>query len=157
MPVTVVVGGQFGSEGKGKVAHWIAREQGAIAAVRVGGSNSGHTVVDDQGKTFKLRHLPTAAILPDVRCVLGPGSYVDVDVLLKEIDEVGIADERIIVDPNAVIVTELHKHSERELKERIGSTGSGTGAAVADRVMRRSDLRFAQNDERIKERFVRSS
>jgi adenylosuccinate synthase len=49
MPVTVVVGGQFGSEGKGKVAHFFARSQNASVAVRVGGSNSGHTVVDRSG------------------------------------------------------------------------------------------------------------
>ncbi|MCG8433688.1 MAG: adenylosuccinate synthetase, partial [Gammaproteobacteria bacterium] len=58
------MGGQFGSEGKGKVAHEFARMQRASVAVRVGGSNSGHTVVDPQGAPIVFRHLPTAAILP---------------------------------------------------------------------------------------------
>jgi adenylosuccinate synthase len=77
MAVTVVIGGQYGSEGKGKVAHHIARVQSASAAVRVGGPNSGHSAVDAQGRLVVLRALPTAALLPDVLCVLGPGSYLD--------------------------------------------------------------------------------
>ena len=71
MPVTVVVGGQFGGEGKGKVAHYLAREMGAKVAVRVGGSNSGHTVIDPAGNALILRQLPTPSILTDVTCVLG--------------------------------------------------------------------------------------
>ena len=71
MPVTVIVGGQFGSEGKGKVAHFFAREMGACAAIRVGGPNSGHTVISEKGPII-FKQLPTAAILPDVQCVL-PG------------------------------------------------------------------------------------
>ena len=78
MPVSIVVGGQYGSEGKGKVAHYIARTSGARAAVRVGGPNSGHTVYADSGKKYIFQHLPTAAILPDVICVLATGSYIDV-------------------------------------------------------------------------------
>ncbi len=154
MPVTVVVGGQFGSEGKGKVAHWIAKKQSAAAAIRVGGSNSGHTVVDENGNTFKFRHLPTAAILPDVKCVIAAGSYIDVDVLLREVEECGIQDDRVIVDPGAVVVSEAQKRAEQELKSRIGSTGSGTGAAVADRVLRKGTLNFARDDNRLKDRFV---
>jgi adenylosuccinate synthase len=85
MPVSVVVGGQFGSEGKGKVALELARLRSAVAAVRVGGPNSGHTAIDVTGKTHVFRHLPTAALLPDVTCVIGAGSYVDPEVLLGEI------------------------------------------------------------------------
>jgi adenylosuccinate synthase len=155
VPVTVVVGGQFGSEGKGKVAHWFARNQDAVAAVRVGGSNSGHTVVDDGGTTFKFRHLPTAALLPDVTCVIGAGSYIDIDVLLSEIEVSGISDDRLIVDSSAVIVNSSHRNFETELIHRIGSTGSGTGAAVADRVLRKAELCFAKDDPRINTRFVR--
>ena len=79
MPVTVVVGGQYGSEGKGKVAHWLAREQRAQYAIRVGGPNSGHTVVQD-GQRFVLRHLPTPVLLDDVIGVVPAGAGLDVDV-----------------------------------------------------------------------------
>ena len=71
MPVSVIVGGQFGSEGKGKVAHYLAREQHATIAVRVGGSNSGHTAIDKFGVPRVFRVLPTPALLDDVTCVLG--------------------------------------------------------------------------------------
>jgi adenylosuccinate synthase len=90
MPVTVVVGGQFGSEGKGKVAHYLARELGATAAVRVGGPNSGHTVVGPEGRKIIFRQLPTASILPDIVCVLPAGSYVDKEVLFREVRLTGL-------------------------------------------------------------------
>jgi adenylosuccinate synthase len=63
MPVTVIVGGQFGSEGKGKVAHHLAREMGASIAIRVGGPNSGHTVFSKDGAPliFRKLHSPCAA------------------------------------------------------------------------------------------------
>ena len=149
MPVTVVVGGQFGSEGKGKVAHYLAKNMQASYAVRCGGANSGHTVVDDDGKTWIFRHLPTAAILPDVKLAICAGSYIDVEVLLKEIEEAAITPNRLIIDPEAVIITQECKAQEAEsgLVLAIGSTGSGTGAAVANRVQRKNSVEFAMNNE----------
>lgn len=140
MPVTVVVGGQFGSEGKGKVALLWASERGARAVVRVGGPNSGHTAVDSSGSTIVLRQLPTAALLPDVLCVLGPGSYVDPGLLIEEIERLGLPAERIAIDPHAVLVTEEDRLAETAgpLGRRIGSTCSGTGAAVQKRIARRT-------------------
>jgi adenylosuccinate synthase len=107
--------------------------------VRVGGSNSGHSAVTESG-TYVLRQLPTAALLPDVKCVLGAGSYVDVELLLEEVERVDLAPNRLLIDRNAVVITEADKGWEREsgLVRRIGSTGSGTGRAVAKRVERLS-------------------
>ncbi|SEO84108.1 adenylosuccinate synthetase [Aquisalimonas asiatica] len=155
MPATVIVGGQFGSEGKGKVAYWMAREQGASAAIRVGGANSGHTVVTPNGIRHVLRHLPTAALLPGVQCILGPGSYIDVDVLESEIEAIGLSPERLHIDPHAVIVTAEHKEREAKLglRNRIGSTQSGTGAAVVDRVARGDDVVLAKDVRRLA-RFI---
>lgn len=146
MPVTVVVGGQFGSEGKGKVAHYLAKEMQASYVVRCGGSNSGHTVIDDNGKARVFRHLPTAAILPNVKLALCAGSYIDVEVLLKEIENTAITPDRLIIDPEAVIITQNCKDIENAsgLVRAIGSTGSGTGAAVAARVQR-ADVTFAKD------------
>lgn len=151
MPLTVVVGGQFGSEGKGKVAHYSAKTKKATVAVRVGGSNSGHTVVDDLGRRLVFRVLPTAAILPDVTCVIGAGSYVDPALLAREIELAAISPERVIVDENAFVVSEEHRRSEQEagLRERIGSTLSGTGASVIDRIRRVSSNQLARNDGRL--------
>ncbi|MGH2749290.1 MAG: adenylosuccinate synthetase [Actinomycetota bacterium] len=148
--ITVVVGGQFGSEGKGKIAHWIAR-RGAAAAVRVGGSNSGHTVVGWDNRLYSFRHLPTAALLDGVLCVLPAGSYLDADVLVEEIERVGLTPDRLAIDPNAQLITEDDRESEKRwgLKEAIGSTGSGTGAAVARRVSRRGSVRTVRDDPRL--------
>ena len=138
MPVTVVVGGQFGSEGKGKVAHFLAKQSRAAIAVRVGGSNAGHTAYDADGCKQTFRHLPTAALLPDVLCVLGPGCLIDPDVLHAEIDRIRLAPERLRIDPMAFVITEAHRDREAAcgLSERVGSTASGTGAALVERIER---------------------
>lgn len=156
MPVTVIVGGQFGSEGKGKVAHFLAREMEARVAIRVGGSNSGHTVVDPHGNALILRQLPTASILPNVTCVLAAGSYINTEILLAEIERTGLESGSLLIDPHAVVITEAEEQQEREgpLRQRIGSTQSGTGAAVLKRASRMGDVTLAKNDERLKP-FVR--
>jgi adenylosuccinate synthase len=156
MPVTVIVGGQFGSEGKGKVAHYIAREHRATVAIRVGGSNSGHTAIDRHGIPRVFRVLPTPALLDDVMCVLGAGSYIDVEILFSEMRVAQLSAERLVIDPNAYIITEEHKRAERQsgLRERIGSTQSGTGAAVGHRIARHSSAHLARHDPRL-QKFLR--
>src|SRR5205809_480217 len=151
MPVTVIVGGQYGSEGKGKVAHWLTRERQASVAVRTGGPNAGHTVIDETKHPLVLRQLPTAAILPNVTCVLGAGSYIDPDLLIAEISKTGMAAHRLFIDPNATVVSEDDKKKEREstLRASIGSTQSGTGAAVVRRIERRNQTNLASNDSRL--------
>ncbi len=145
MPVTVVVGGQYGSEGKGKVAHFLVRETGASIAVRVGGPNSGHTTYDRHGERYIFRQLPTAALEPETICVLGAGSLVDADVLRREVERIGLSPERLMIDPGAFVITEKHKRREREscLRERIGSTLCGVGEAVIERIRRTSSESLA--------------
>lgn len=151
MPVTVVVGGQFGSEGKGKVAYFLAREKKATIAIRVGGSNSGHTVIDPSDNPIIFRQLPTAALLPEVMCVLGAGSYIEPEILLDEVARVGLSENRLMIDPNAVIITAREKLDEQRsfLRQSIGSTLSGTGAAVRSRISRDSSVRLAKGEERL--------
>jgi adenylosuccinate synthase len=150
MPITVVVGGQYGSEGKGKVSYLVARETGAGVAVRVGGPNSGHTVVENGRRTI-LRQLPTAALLSDVLCVLPAGSYIDVSLLLTEIQALELPPSRLVIDRRACLVTPEAKRIEAEgdLRSRIGSTLSGTGAAVSARVARIDPVMFAEDDPRL--------
>ena len=146
MPISVVVGGQFGSEGKGKVAHWLAARRHARAAIRVGGPNSGHTVVAKDGRTWVLRQLPTPMVDLDVVGVIASGAYLDLDVLLGEIADADATPDRLRIDDFAVIVEGKHKHLEAEsLTKRISSTGSGTGEALAQRVRRVEGLRFARD------------
>jgi len=151
MPISIVVGGQYGSEGKGKVSHALAKEMGASVAVRIGGPNSGHTVITPSGTAIIFKHLPTAAILPDVTCVLAAGSYINPDILLEEIKITGLCENRLIIDPNAAVITDVELAEEREsrLREQIGSTLSGTGAAVTKRTQRKGELRLAKDDKRL--------
>ena len=142
MPVSIVIGGQFGSEGKGKVALEIVRRYRSrgepVVAVRVGGPNSGHTAYDRAGTKRVLRQLPAACIDRDVDVALPAGSYIDIDVLLHEIDLLNYPRDRIKVSARARIITDEHRAWEREagLGDAIGSTGSGVGAAVMASVAR---------------------
>jgi adenylosuccinate synthase len=133
MPVSIVVGGQFGSEGKGKTALEIVRRNGAVAAaVRVGGTNSGHTAIARDGRKFALRQLPAAAADRSVKVILPPGSYIDVRIFMDEVQRLALGPDQIAVSPMARIITEEHKswESGADLGRAIGSTQSGTGAAV---------------------------
>lgn len=156
MPVTVVVGGQFGSEGKGKVSHFLAREENIPVVVRIGGPNSGHTVVAPSGESIVFRQLPTAALLPDVTCVIAAGSYVNLNILFKEIEMTSVTSSRLMIDANAMVVSDADMAEERQgsLGGSIGSTLSGTGAAVSRRISRRGSVRLARDCPDIKQ-FVK--
>ena len=151
MPVTVVVGGQFGSEGKGKVAHWLAREQGAEYAIRVGGPNSGHTVVEN-GCPVVLRQLPTPALAGGVIAIIPAGAYIAEEVLLEEIEEVRLAKGQLCIAPSAVVIDDSMRADERDagLIEAIASTAQGVGSAVARRAMRDASVGFASDSRRIR-------
>ena len=139
MPVSIVAGGQYGSEGKGKVAlEIVRRDRTASLAVRVGGPNSGHTAVDRAGVTHQLRQIPAAAIDRNVQVVIPATAYVDPGVLLAEIAALGLARDQVLVSPHAHVITDAHRAWEARagLVGAIGSTGSGTGAAVLSRVAR---------------------
>jgi adenylosuccinate synthase len=141
VPVAIITGSQFGSEGKGKVAHWWARHEGVSVAVRVGGPNSGHTVREN-GTAKIFRQLPAPALIAGNLSILPPGSYIDVDVLAQEIHLVGATPKTLLIDPAAAVVTEREREEEASsiLRDRIGSTGSGTGATVMRRVRRDGTL-----------------
>lgn len=144
MPVTIVVGGQYGSEGKGKVAHWLARLQRPRYAIRVGGPNSGHTVVED-GHRMVLRHLPTPSLTDDVIGIIPAGAYLDSTILMREMEETRLTKDRLMIHPSAVVLDDSMRADERTagLLEGIASTGQGVGGAVAQRAMRRPTITFA--------------
>ncbi len=133
MPVSVVVGGQFGSEGKGKTALEIVRRDcTTVAAVRVGGTNSGHTAIASNGKRYALRQLPAACVDRSVKAILPAGCYIDVRIFREEVRRLGLGPDQVAVSPMARVITDQHKLWERaaDLGRAIGSTQSGTGAAV---------------------------
>lgn len=146
MPVSVVIGGQFGSEGKGKAAYYFAKNLRVAAAVRVGGTNSGHTVIGEDGTEYIFRMVPTAAIDPSITSILPSGSYIDPDMLHSEIKIAGIAKENLKIDPYAVVIDQTMINHEKQsgLRDLIGSTLSGTGAAVIKRLSRIEKVGFAK-------------
>ncbi len=138
MPVTVIIGGQYGSEGKGKVSYYLAQKMQATTVVRVGGSNSGHTVINEKGESIVLRQLPTSSILKRISNILPAGSYINLKLLLKEIEMTRVSANRLLIDPNAMIISDEDIQSEKDgsLGYNIGSTNSGTGEAVKRRISR---------------------
>lgn len=141
MPCTVVVGGFFGDEGKGKIISYLASKDRPSIVVRGGaGPNAGHTIQDGE-RIYKVRMLPSGFLNEDCRVMIGPGVVVDPDVLLREIEEFGTAG-RAFLDRNCGIINDTHKEEDSKggLKEKIGSTGSGTGPANASRAMRTLNL-----------------
>jgi adenylosuccinate synthase len=144
MSISVVVGGQFGSEGKGKTTSLLARDYGdKCVVVRGGGPNSGH-IVHEYGREFRFRHLP-AGLVYGRPGYLAPAAIIDLEVLRQEVSEYEIGPDLLSVDPFSVVVTKAHRTEEEELGRRISSTGSGTGAATAAKVMRRPDLRLVKD------------
>jgi adenylosuccinate synthase len=152
MSISVVVGGQFGSEGKGKVSYYFAKKLNASAVVRVGGINSGHTVISESGGEFIFRTLPTASIDGRIMSILPSGSYIDIDILEREVAISGVTPERLKVDPFAVIIDDEMKAAEQtaQLRDSIGSTASGTGEAVIRRISRTGNIKFAKDEERLR-------
>jgi len=137
MPASVVVGGFFGDEGKGKIIAYLALKDKPSIAVRGGvGPNAGHTFTIN-GKTYKVRMLPSAVAYDKCMLMIGAGVLIDVHVLLKEVEEFN-AQSRVRVDHQAGIIEDKHKHEDKHSKQSsiIGTTGSGSGPANADRALR---------------------
>ena len=132
--VDVLVGGGYGSEGKGHVASYLAKEYDLL--VRVGGPNAGHKVMLESG-SYTHHLLPSGTRLSQASLLLAPGANVPVEDLLHEIADCGIDYHRLSIDPQVMIITEEDRAEERRLVSEIGSTGQGVGAATARRIMGR--------------------
>jgi adenylosuccinate synthase len=132
--VDVLVGAQYGSEGKGNVAFYLAPEYDVL--VRVGGPNAGHKVPLPTPYTHRL--LPSGTLANHAASiVIGPGATLSLDVLLKEIADCDVEVDRLCIDPQAMIIEPADLESEAQLVGAIGSTGKGGGAAAARRIMGR--------------------
>jgi len=141
MPATVIVGAQWGDEGKGKIVDLLAQHSDLVCRYQ-GGPNAGHTIVTD-GETYKLRHMPSG-ILAGKQCVLGAGCVVDPEVFVEELDELesrGISTEPVRLSGNAHLIMPWHVAidgaTERRLgKLQIGTTRRGIGPCYADKAAR---------------------
>jgi adenylosuccinate synthase len=133
--VDVIVGGQFGSEGKGNVAAYLANEYDVL--LRVGGPNAGHTVASPVG-IYTYHQLPSGTRDTKAEILLGPGMTINVKKLLKEIKDCRISKKRLFIDPQAMIISDEDIHSETQMIEGIASTGQGGGAAAARKITGRA-------------------
>ncbi|MBU6959006.1 adenylosuccinate synthetase [Pseudomonas sp. CVAP len=148
--VDVLIGGQYGSEGKGNIVAYLAREYDVM--VRVGGPNAGHTVASAAG-TFTYHHLPSGSRDVTARLLLGPGMTIHLSGLLREIEECRIGPDRLFIDPQATIIEETDIGTEREghLVTTIASTGSGSGVAAARRILSRGkEIRLAKDIDELR-------
>ncbi len=142
MPATVVVGTQWGDEGKGKLTDLIAKDMHLVVRYQ-GGHNAGHTVVVD-GVSFALQLVPSGVLYPHITPVIGNGVVVDPGVLLDELDTLsrnGVDVSRMVVSGNAHLIMPYHQEldrvTERYLgKNSLGTTRRGIGPAYADKAAR---------------------
>jgi len=138
MPITAVIGGQWGDEGKGKLVDLLCEDMD-VAARYQGGANAGHTVKVDSD-TIILHQVPSGILHPDCICILGHGMVVDPIALSEELDalaQYGIdTDGRIRISCAAHIVTPIHKAMDRVTGHIIGTTRRGIGPAYADKARR---------------------
>src|SRR3954467_11656396 len=141
MPATVIVGAQWGDEGKGKIVDLLAQDSDVVCRYQ-GGPNAGHTIVVG-GDTFKIRALPSG-IVRGKPCVIGNGCVVDPEVLIGELDDFearGYSTAEVYLSGNAHLIMPWHlaidQASERRLgKLQLGTTKRGIGPAYADKASR---------------------
>ena len=146
MANVVVIGSQWGDEGKGKIVDWLSERADVVVRFQ-GGHNAGHTLVID-GEIFKLSLLPSGVVRPDKISIIGNGVVVDPWALLEEIDRireqgVDLSPDRLKVAENAPLILPLHRMLDRAREEargksKIGTTGRGIGPAYEDKTARRA-------------------
>lgn len=141
MSVQVIVGAQWGDEGKGKIVDYLS-ENADIVARYQGGANAGHTVIVND-KTYVLHLIPSGIFHSNVTCVIGNGVVIDLFTLIEEINklkELNIKVEgRLFISQNAHLILPYHKlidNIREKLSDRIGTTGRGIGPAYIDKVAR---------------------
>ena len=130
--VDVIIGAQWGSEGKGHMAAFLAREYDYL--VRVGGPNAGHKVIKPE---FTYRLLPSGTLHNSgAKLLIGPGATLDVDLLQEEIQLCDVGVDRLFIDPHAMVIEKSDLEYEQGTLASIASTKKGGGYAAARRLMR---------------------
>ncbi len=141
MTCSVLVGGAWGDEGKGKCITYLCNHDKPDIIARAGvGPNAGHSV-EINGEKYGLRLTPSGFVHTDAKLLIGAGVLVDKEVLFKEFENLKKynVSERTFIDPRSAIITDQHRQrdkSSEHLYKKIGSTGSGCGPANSDRVLR---------------------
>ncbi len=143
MPAIVLIGAQWGDEGKGKVTDLLGERVDYVVRYQ-GGNNAGHTVITPDGQKYALHLLPSGVLTPGCVPVIGNGVVVDPKVLLTELDglaERGVDASKLIISADAHLIMPHHRALDRVVERylgsaRIGTTGRGIGPAYGDKVAR---------------------
>ena len=139
MANVIVIGAQWGDEGKGKITDLLSRSADVVVRPQ-GGVNAGHTIVVD-GQTFKLHLIPSGILYPNTECIIGSGTVIDPKVLLEEIDQLEafqVSVSQLYISQTAHVTMPYHRlldqaSEERRGKHKIGTTGRGIGPTYADK------------------------
>ncbi len=154
MPIDVIVGGQAGDEGKGKLAAYLAKKHNYSAVIRTSSPQAGHTI-EYQGKRTGIATLPCGFINPSSRVLIARGAFIDVPRFLEELGSTDLTNsDRIGIDKYVTIVTNSHLEEElsnKNLMKKIGSVGTGSGPARRDKLMRNPNLVFAKDVPQLKQ------
>src|ERR671921_2691515 len=143
MPAVVLIGAQWGDEGKGKATDLLGGRVPYVVRYQ-GGNNAGHTVITPDGERYALHLIPSGILTPGCTPVIGNGVVIDPEVLIGELaglDERGVDTSRLVISADAHLIMPYHraldKVTERYLgSSRIGTTGRGIGPAYGDKVAR---------------------
>lgn len=154
MPATIVLGGQWGDEGKGKITDALAGDSGMVVRAN-GGSNAGHTISTSQG-VFKMHLVPSGILSPGTTCVIGAGVVIDPIQLASELADLrerGVDTSALVISDRAHVVLPFHSEIDRgeerlRAEAPIGTTLRGIGPAYADKVSRRGMRMADLCDER---------
>ncbi|MBD2089026.1 adenylosuccinate synthase [Microcoleus sp. FACHB-1515] len=139
MANVVVIGAQWGDEGKGKITDLLSKSADVVVRYQ-GGVNAGHTVVV-QDQTFKLHLIPSGILYPNTECIIGCGTVIDPKVLIQELDQIealGISTENLLISETAHVTMPYHRlidqaSEERRGNHKIGTTKRGIGPTYADK------------------------
>ncbi|MEA5511111.1 adenylosuccinate synthase [Crocosphaera sp. UHCC 0190] len=160
MANVIVIGAQWGDEGKGKITDLLSRSADVVVRPQ-GGVNAGHTIVV-QGQTFKLHLIPSGILYPDTECIIGSGTVIDPKVLLQELAQLHtlkVSTKNLFISQTAHVTMPYHRlldqaSEERRGKRKIGTTGRGIGPTYADK-SERTGIRVVDlmNPDELKEKL----
>ncbi len=139
MANVIVIGAQWGDEGKGKITDLLSRSADVVVRYQ-GGVNAGHTIVVE-GQTFKLHLIPSGILYPNTECIIGCGTVIDPQVLIAELDQLeglNISTAKLLISETAHVTMPYHRLIDQASEERrgsykIGTTGRGIGPTYADK------------------------
>ncbi|MEB3358489.1 MAG: adenylosuccinate synthase [Synechococcales bacterium] len=160
MANVIVIGAQWGDEGKGKITDLLSKSADVVVRYQ-GGVNAGHTVVV-QGQTFKLHLIPSGILYPDTDCIIGAGTVIDPKELIAELDRLealNVSTRNLLISESAHVTMPYHRlidraSEEKRGKQKIGTTGRGIGPTYADK-SERTGIRIINlmNPEGLKEQL----